>query len=228
MHKKYHLYLVIGKRTGCASTAKLPRPWPQNLGTRHTSWGARLGLHQWHQYTLLPSNGHTSNRTGEHHRRTAPRHHCTSSVANPRPAPTQPAGPHQQLDLRPIAPSRGGKIDPRSRASVAQRPARRTGMAQHRRTTQPRPWQQLHQTLVVLQDIATATGGQLSSSEARLPTTLAQAAARLPPSTLVHLPWALGHMTEQSGYIPATAQEALLHTYLGDRLAAQTAVIANR
>ena len=35
-------------------------------------------------------------------------------------------------------------------------------------------------------------------------------------------------LTEPTGYIPATAQETLLHTFLGDRLAAQAALLADR
>ena len=101
-------------------------------------------------------------------------------------------------------------------------------VVQRLRQAQPVPWQQLHHTLVVLQDVAAATGGRLSPAEARLPATLAQAAARLPPATLIHLPWALNQMTEASGYIPATAQEALLQIYLGERLAARTALLADQ
>ena len=63
---------------------------------------------------------------------------------------------------------------------------------------------------------------------ASIQATLARATAHLPPATRIHLPWALDHLTEPTGYIPATAQEALLHTFLGDRLAAQAALLADR
>ena len=44
-------------------------------------------------------------------------------------------------------------------------------VVQQLRQAQPVPWQQLHHTLVVLQDVAAATGGRLSPAEARLPAT---------------------------------------------------------
>ena len=64
----------------------------------------------------------------------------------------------------------------------------------------------------------------------KLPPTLEEtcAPARRRPATRIHLPWALDHLTEPTGYIPATAQETLLHTFLGDRLAAQAALLADR
>ena len=65
----------------------------------------------------------------------------------------------------------------------------------------------------------THTGGNLCTSEASIQATLARATAHLPPATRIHLPWALDHLTEP---------EALLHTFLGDRLAAQAALLADR
>ena len=96
------------------------------------------------------------------------------------------------------------------------------------REAPPVPWQQLHNTLSVLQQVHVQNGGQLSTIEADLPHALATAATPLPPATQIHFPWALNRMTDTSGYVPATAQEALLNTYLGERLAARAAVLADR
>ena len=94
-------------------------------------------------------------------------------------------------------------------------------LVQHFRLALPVPWQQLHHTLVLLQQLVVQTGGQLSAHEANLPSHLAAQAAGLPAATQIHLPWALARMSDNTGYIPATAQEALLQTYLDERLASQ-------
>ena len=88
------------------------------------------------------------------------------------------------------------------------------------------PWQQLQHALVVLQQVTIHNGGQLSSFEAELPRVLATAARPLPPATHIHLPWAISHLMDDTGYIPAAGQEALLHTFLGERSAATAAVLA--
>eukprot|EP00435_Cladocopium_sp_Y103_P059674 s180_g21.t1 len=87
-------------------------------------------------------------------------------------------------------------------------------LVQPLRRVQPVPWQQLHQILFDLQDVQ--NGGRLTAAEANAPATLAQAARHLPPATQIHLPCAFDQVTDSSGYIPATVQEALLNTYLGD------------
>jgi hypothetical protein len=47
-------------------------------------------------------------------RRAAARDVSNSTMAQPRAAPAQPPGPHQQLALCPLARRRGGQTDPRS------------------------------------------------------------------------------------------------------------------
>lgn len=42
----------------------------------------------------------------------------------------------------------------------------------------------------------------------------------------MHLPWAVNLVQQTAGYIPATAQEALLHTYLGEQEASAVATFA--
>ena len=101
-------------------------------------------------------------------------------------------------------------------------------LVQHLRNARPVPWQQLHHTLVLIQQLAVQAGRPLPTNEANTPHNVARAAATLPPSTQVHLPWALEHMTDASGYIPASAQETLLQHYLGERLAARAAMLADQ
>ena len=89
-------------------------------------------------------------------------------------------------------------------------------LVEHLQQARPVPWQQLLHVLTTLQQLATHTGQTLAESEAALPNRLREAGACQPPGTLVHLPWAVTVFQQPSGYIPATAQEALLHTFLGE------------
>ena len=72
----------------------------------------------------------------------------------------------------------------------------------------------------MLQQLASGEGRPEPVQEAQLLLSLAAATNALPNNTLVHLPWAWGQFVFPDGYIPATAQEALLHVYLGESAAA--------
>ena len=63
-------------------------------------------------------------------------------------------------------------------------------------------------------------GRALPAPEAQLLLVLAAESSRLPSNTQVHLAWAWRFATLPDGYIPASAQEALLHVYMGERAAA--------
>ena len=66
-----------------------------------------------------------------------------------------------------------------------------------------------------LQDVYAREGRQLSAFEAALPAVLAALVEGLPAGTLAHLNWVLPRVTDTNGYVPASAQEALLENYLG-------------
>ncbi|OLP83903.1 132 kDa protein [Symbiodinium microadriaticum] len=80
--------------------------------------------------------------------------------------------------------------------------------------------QALVHALHALQQLASEEGRSLPVPEAQLLLALAAESNRLPSNTLVHLPWAWRFTALPDGYIPASAQEALLHVYLGERAAA--------
>jgi len=80
--------------------------------------------------------------------------------------------------------------------------------------------QALVHALHTLQQLASEEGRALPAPEAQLLLALAAESNRLPSNTLVHLPWAWRFAALPDGYIPASAQEALLHAYLGERAAA--------
>ena len=69
---------------------------------------------------------------------------------------------------------------------------------------------------------------QLSPSELALPHALAAAGAQLPSSASIHMPCAVRGCSRNSGYIPATALEALLLRFLGGRGSAALAAAAAR
>ena len=66
-----------------------------------------------------------------------------------------------------------------------------------------------------LQDVYAREGRQLSAFEAALPAVLAALVEGLPAGTLAHLNWVLPRVRDTNGYVPASAQEALLENYLG-------------
>ena len=74
--------------------------------------------------------------------------------------------------------------------------------------------------LHTLQQLASEEGRALPVPEAQLLLALAAESNRLPSNTLVRLPWAWRFAALPDGYIPASAQEALLHVCLGERAAA--------
>ena len=90
------------------------------------------------------------------------------------------------------------------------------------------PWQQLHHTLQTLQQLARDTGHQLPAAETALVEQLVTAGSREPAGAQIHLTWAMNIFAQTSGYVPATAQEALLQNYLGERQAAHAATVADR
>ena len=82
--------------------------------------------------------------------------------------------------------------------------------------------------LHVLQQLASQEGRPVPVREAQLLLSLTSAASVLPAPTLVHLPWAWGQVVQPDGYIPATAQKALLHVSLGESAAAALVQAAAR
>ena len=90
------------------------------------------------------------------------------------------------------------------------------------------PWQRLHHTLQMLQQIALDTGHRLPAAETALVEQLGIAGSREPTGAQIHFPWAMNLFTQSSGYVPATAQEALLQNFLGERQASQAASMAER
>ena len=68
----------------------------------------------------------------------------------------------------------------------------------------------------------------MTDAERTLPQRLYDAGSRQPTGTLVHLPWAVDLFQAHNGYIPATAQEALLQAFLGETLASATATLAQQ
>ena len=93
---------------------------------------------------------------------------------------------------------------------------------------QPIPWQHLHHILTVLQQVAQDTGQILPPGERTLPDTLRSAGEQQPLGALIHLPWAVTLFQQPGGYIPATAQEALLQAFLGERQASAAATLAEQ
>ena len=83
------------------------------------------------------------------------------------------------------------------------------------RNAPPVPPEVLLHTLDALQQLATASGHPCPPAEAALLQSLAHETSCLPASTLAHFPWAWQLFTLPGGYIPATAQEALLQCFLG-------------
>ena len=69
---------------------------------------------------------------------------------------------------------------------------------------------------------------QLPPSELALPCALAATGAQLPSSASIYVPWAVQGCSRNSGYVPATAQEALLLRFLGERGSAALAAAAAR
>ena len=90
------------------------------------------------------------------------------------------------------------------------------------------PWQRLHHTLQMLQQIALDTGHRLPAAETALVEQLVTAGSREPTGAQIHFPWAMNILTQSSGYVPATAQEALLQNFLGERQASHAASMAER
>ena len=78
------------------------------------------------------------------------------------------------------------------------------------------------------QAAAIQDGVQLSPSELALPRALAAAGAQLPSGASIYVPWAVRGCSRNSGYIPATAQEALLVCFLGERGSAALAAAPSR
>lgn len=118
-------------------------------------------------------------------------------------------------------------------ATAAWQQTTNTGQAWHRlvmqlQTAAPIPWQLLQHILATLQDIATASGQRLAAAENNLPAALRAAGSTQPSGTLVHLPWAVELCQQPGGYIPATAQEALLQAFLGEQQASAAATLAQQ
>ena len=95
------------------------------------------------------------------------------------------------------------------------------------RTAPPIPWRDLHATIATLQQLARDSGHQLPAPELAILEQLATAGALEPAGAQVHLPWVMNTIAQPTGYLPATAQEALLQHFLGDRQASSAANLAD-
>ena len=92
----------------------------------------------------------------------------------------------------------------------------------------PVPPLSLVHALHVLQHLSANEGRPVPVPEAKLLLRLTAAANLLPAPTLAHLPWAWGQLVQPDGYIPAPAQETLLHVLLGESAAAELVQTAER
>ena len=153
-----------------------------------------------------------------------PLQHCNSNSRH------LPKRPPQQAPPRPRSTARATRT---TWPSTTGRTAWNTGAQWHRlveqlERAQPIPWQHLHHILTVLQQVAQDTGQMLPPGERTLPDTLRSAGEQQPPGALIHLPWAVTLFQQPGGYIPATAQEALLQAFLGERQASAAATLAEQ
>ena len=96
------------------------------------------------------------------------------------------------------------------------------------RRAPPIPYQQLHGILATLQQLAADAGTLLAPTEQTRPNRVRDAGLRTPNGTLIHLPWALDLLQQPDGYVPATAQEALLQAFFGEHLASAAATLASQ
>ena len=71
--------------------------------------------------------------------------------------------------------------------------------------------------LHILQQLSSEEGRPVPLPEAQLLLNISGGASTLPANASVHLLWAWSFAVQPDGYIPATAQEALLHVFLGKR-----------
>ena len=175
---------------------------------------------------------------------------CEPTRINPSAPPPTPAAPGQR-QWEHQRPPRDGQAIPHANswfyvplllagasrlhpeAVDAWRAHRHAGLEWQNLVTQLRgapaiPWQRLHHTLQMLQQLAVDTGHQLPAAETALVEHLVAAASREPTGAQIHFPWAMNIFTQSSGYVPATAQEALLQNFLGERHASHAASMAER
>ena len=101
-------------------------------------------------------------------------------------------------------------------------------LLQQLREAPPVPWQQVHNTLTTLQHLNASGGRPIPPEEQAIAQRIATAGSQAPHGSHVHLGWAITQVISSSGYIPATAQETLLQTYLGPQFASHAATLATR
>ena len=186
------------------------------------------------QQNSSPHHGHTrakQKHTPHRHKHSPPAHGQPQFTSLP-PAQQAP-GPTNSWFFVPLLPLGARRLHPDAEhrwASHAFVATEWQHLVQQLREAPPIPWQQLHHALATLQHIAAQTGTPLPPAEAQLTTRLERAGSSLPTGALIHYTWAydlcLQHL-QPSGYIPATAQETLLQTFLGERQAATAASLAN-
>ena len=75
--------------------------------------------------------------------------------------------------------------------------------------------------LHILQQLSSEEGRPVPLPEAQLLLNISGGASTLPANASVHLLWAWSFAVQPDGYIPATAQEALLHVFLGEAAASE-------
>ena len=101
-------------------------------------------------------------------------------------------------------------------------------LVQQLREAPPVPWQQVHNTLTTLQHLNASGDRPIPPEEQAIAQRIATAGSQAPHGSHVHLGLAITQVISSSGYIPATAQETLLQTYLGPQFASQAATLAAR
>ena len=134
------------------------------------------------------------------------------------PPPTAPLPPTHSWFFVPLLHAAARRLAPQ--AQRAWEADARFSVVWHRylfllQSAQPIRPDALVRALAVLQQLAAAGGQPCPPAEARLLDSLVHETSCLPATTLAHFAWAWNLFTLPGGYIPATAQEALLQSFLG-------------
>ena len=205
------------------------QPTCDDHGPRTLHIDLRSGTRRWacnHPHALCPPQPINANPT--HHGAARPTHDAHHWAHRRPPEQHSHSQPTYSWFYVPLLLAATNRLDPATAEAWQQThtagPSWRR-IVEHLRAAPPIPWQQLHHTLLTLQQL---TGHPLPDAERLLPQRLYEAGSQQPSGTLVHLPWAVNLFQAHNGYIPATAQEALLQAFLGEALASATATLAQQ
>ena len=196
-----------------APSAGLRDPWCTHTCNR-LACTTRMGLlpHAYRHFAPLSAPGRPS-RVGT---RLWPAHRASRVfVVHPRPASRPPRAATIQLVLRPLLHAAARSLHPDATQQWEAHPfyGRLWADALANLQLAPAvPVATLATAVQTLQDAYAREGRQLSAFEAALPV-LAALVEGLPAGTLAHLNWVLPRVTDTNGYVPASAQEALLENY---------------